>query len=169
VKRRKNRGRETRPETELSEVTGLGVRGSIPRRMRLLLDSATGHLNYSQALPQMIDLDRGDREAVTRQVALPLQDRYVWIDLCRAGLQGCGGRRRRTQRDYLRQGRDEGRSRAASSNSGRPGAVSCRTSARRRGAGSDGSTRRPDAALPRNPLVKTRRRHPTTTQEISRT
>ena len=72
MKCRKNKGRKTRTRTKLTKGMGLGIHDSIPRRTRLLLDSATGHFDHPQALPQAIDLDRGDREVATRQVAFPL-------------------------------------------------------------------------------------------------
>ena len=75
---------------ELTKGTGLGVRGSISRRVRLLLDRAPSHLNHPQALPQVLDLDRGGRVAPTRQIALPLQHWYVRVNFCSVGLQGRG-------------------------------------------------------------------------------
>ena len=79
-------GTEDTTKNRTHQRHGLGVRCSIPRHTRLLLDSAAGHLDHPQAFPQMLDLDRGGRKVAMRQVALPLLDRYVRMDLCRAGL-----------------------------------------------------------------------------------
>ena len=73
---------------ELTKGTGLGISYSIPRHTRLFLGSAPSHLDHPQALPQVLDLDRGGREATTRQVALMLQSQYVRDDFPGTGLRG---------------------------------------------------------------------------------
>ena len=61
-----------RPRTKLTEGVGLRVRRGVPSSMHLPLGSTPSHLDGLQAIPQVLDLNRGSREAIARQVALPL-------------------------------------------------------------------------------------------------
>jgi hypothetical protein len=57
---------------ELTEGAGLRVRHGVPHSMHLPLGGTPSHLDRLQAIPQVLDLNRGSREATVRQVALPL-------------------------------------------------------------------------------------------------
>ena len=69
-----------RSRTELTEGTGLRVRRGVPRHAHLSLGSTPSHLDRLQAVPQVLDLDRGGRKATARQVTLPLQSHYVRVN-----------------------------------------------------------------------------------------
>jgi hypothetical protein len=64
---------------------GLRIRRGVPRRAYLPLGSTSSHLDRLQAVPQVLDLDRGGRKATARKVALPLQSHYVQVDSPRVG------------------------------------------------------------------------------------
>ena len=65
---------------EVTKDTGLRVRRDVPRCPHLPLGGTPSHLDRLQAIPQVLDLNRGDQKATARQVALPLQSHYVRVD-----------------------------------------------------------------------------------------